>query len=46
MHTIYDGISHVRIYFRDAHMRISDAHKNWQRCLLSPASGSSALMLN
>ena len=30
----------------DAHMQISDAQRIWQRCLLSPASGSSALMLN
>ena len=37
---------HVRIYFRDAHVRISDAHKIWQFCLLSPASRSSVLMLN
>ena len=46
MHTIYDELPHVRLYFRDTHMRISDAHKNWQRCLRSPASDNSALMLN
>ena len=40
--------SYVSIYFRTKHlknMRISDAHKIWQRYLLSLVSGSSALIL-